>query len=68
MTTTQIKASADATLASLLKRELKAFKLKEITDQHNAEETVVRRRSIEDRRYAKEIGCSVDELNGVVNL
>jgi len=61
-------ASSDARLASVLRRELKAFELKELLDRCTAEEMVIRRRNIEDRISAKELGCTGEELNGLVSL
>ena len=68
MTTTQMAATSDAALASVLMRELKAFELNEIVKQCTTEEMVIRRRNCEDRKSAKELGCTLDELNGLVSL
>jgi hypothetical protein len=65
MTTTQISASTDANLTHQLRNEQKAFEVKQMDDRTNAELKVLRRRTIEDHVFAKELSCSMQGLKGI---
>jgi hypothetical protein len=63
MTTTQ---KLDANLTDRLVHEKACFDFKEINDRAEVEAKILRRRNIEDRISAKELGFSMEGLVGGV--